>query len=139
MNSYIWLLDTGLRLALGAFHTSPVQSLCIGANKPSQNKRRIKLAIQYVIKLKTKALNHACNSIFETKQIHLLDQAKFHLASESPNETCLETLSMDWDVLVDTKVSEHLWLFEEVNSYPLTHRTEEVWDTSTGILKTAYI
>ena len=43
----------GLRLALGTFRTSPVQSLYIEANKLSLNNRRNKLAMQYVVKLKT--------------------------------------------------------------------------------------
>jgi hypothetical protein len=54
-DSYIKLLDMvnhqGLLLALGAFRTSPVQSLHIEANEASIKNRRLKLALQYVIKL----------------------------------------------------------------------------------------
>jgi hypothetical protein len=43
--SYIKLLDTvhhqGLRLSLGAFRTSPVESLYVEANKPSLENRRL--------------------------------------------------------------------------------------------------
>ena len=50
----IGLLNTmhhqGLWLTLGAFHPSPVQSLYIEANESSLNTRRIKLAMQYVVK-----------------------------------------------------------------------------------------
>ena len=48
--SYIKLLDTvhhqGLRLSLGAFRTSPVESLYVEANKPSLENRRVKLGMQ---------------------------------------------------------------------------------------------
>ena len=54
--SYIKLLDTvhhqGLRLSLGAFRTSPVESLYVEANEPSLENRRIKLGMQYATKLK---------------------------------------------------------------------------------------
>ena len=52
--------------SLGAFHTSLVY-LYVEANEPSQNNRRIKLAMQYVIKLKTNTLNPAYTSVFERK------------------------------------------------------------------------
>ena len=51
--SYLQMLDTvhnqGLRLALGAFHTSPVSSL--NADEPSLWLRREKLSLQYAIRL----------------------------------------------------------------------------------------
>lgn len=47
---YIWLLDTvhhqGIRLALGAYRTSPVQSLYVEANQLSLKIRQLKLARQ---------------------------------------------------------------------------------------------
>ena len=53
--SYISSLDTvhhqGLRLALGAFRTSPVQSLYVEAEEPSLYLRRDKLALQYAIRI----------------------------------------------------------------------------------------
>ena len=49
--SYLQMLDTvhnqGLRLALGAFRTSPVSSLNLEADKPSLWLRREKLSLQY--------------------------------------------------------------------------------------------
>ena len=48
-------LDTvhhqGLRQALGAFRTSPVESLYVEAEEPSLYLRREKLALQYAIRL----------------------------------------------------------------------------------------
>ena len=53
--SYLMMLDTvhhqGLRLALGAFRTSPVESLYVEAEEPSLYLRIEKLALQYAIRL----------------------------------------------------------------------------------------
>ena len=55
--SYLRKLDSihnlGLRLALGSFRTSPVNSLYAEANEPSLNLRRKKLSLQYYLKLKS--------------------------------------------------------------------------------------
>ena len=57
--SYLCKLDSihnqGLRLALGAFRTSPVISLYAEANEPSLNFRRKKLSLQYYLKVKIKS------------------------------------------------------------------------------------
>src|SRR5688572_17312369 len=54
--SYLKMLDPiqtlSLRLCLGAFRTSPVESLQVEANEPSLISRRNKLTTQYVIKVK---------------------------------------------------------------------------------------
>ena len=50
--------NQGLRLALGAFRTSPVSSLKVEADEPSLWLRREKLSLQYAIKL-------AANPAFE--------------------------------------------------------------------------
>ena len=53
--SYIKMLDTihhqGLRLALGALRTSPVESLYVEAGELPLKHRRIKLSLQYVTKI----------------------------------------------------------------------------------------
>jgi hypothetical protein len=55
--SYIKALDAihhkGLRLCTGAYRTSPVASLYVETNEPSLDLRRIKLLLQYIVKLKT--------------------------------------------------------------------------------------
>ena len=43
----------GLRIALGAFRTSPVQSLYAEAGEPSLRHRRLKLSMKYFLKLKS--------------------------------------------------------------------------------------
>ena len=66
--SYIKMLNTvhyqGLRLALGDFRTSPVESLYVEAGEPPLEHRRIKLSLQYVTKLKSTPSNPALNCVF---------------------------------------------------------------------------
>ena len=73
--SYIKTLDTihhqGLRLCLGAFRTSPVESLYTEADEPSLAERRIKLALQYSTKLKANPSNPAYNCVFHPEYTQL--------------------------------------------------------------------
>ena len=66
--SYLAILDTvhhqGLRLALGAFRTSPVESLYVEADEPSLYLRREKLALQYAIRLAANPSNPAYKITF---------------------------------------------------------------------------
>ena len=78
---YIWLctkkLDTihhqGLRLALGAFCMSPVQSLYSEAQEPSLYDRRKKLSLQYVAEVGSNPNNPIYNDIFNSPNKVLLE------------------------------------------------------------------
>ena len=63
--SYLKMLNTihhqGLRLALGAFRTSPVESLYVEAGELPLEEGRIKLSLQYLTKLKSTPSNPAYN------------------------------------------------------------------------------
>ena len=67
--SYLEMLDPihhqGLRLALGTFRTSPSESLLAEANEPSLYNRRLKLSMQYALKLKSNPSNPTYESVFE--------------------------------------------------------------------------
>ena len=67
--SYLNALNTihhhGIRIALGAFRTSPVESLYVEANEPSLELRRQKLSMQYAIQLKSNTSNPTHNAVFE--------------------------------------------------------------------------
>ena len=76
--SYLKELETihhqGLRLALGAFSTSPVESLYTEANETPLPIRRQKLAMQYHIKLATCPSNPAYNCVFQPQYKTLYDR-----------------------------------------------------------------
>ena len=67
--SYINLPNTvhyqGLRISLGAFRTSPVESLYAETNEPSPENRWIKLCMQCATKLKAHPSNPACDCVFK--------------------------------------------------------------------------
>ena len=76
--SYIQILDAvhhqGLRLCLGAFKTSPVESLYAEANEPSLSNRRIKLGLQYATKLKAYPDNPAYSCVFNPPYEHIFEK-----------------------------------------------------------------
>ena len=56
--------NQGLRLALGAYRTSPEKSLQVEANEPPLELRRKKLSLQYAIKISSLPINPAHDCIF---------------------------------------------------------------------------
>ena len=71
INNIDYGLDTihhqGLRLALGAFRTSPVESLYAESNEPTLYIRRVKLPLQYTTKLAANPKNPAHKCVFNPK------------------------------------------------------------------------
>ena len=63
--------NQGLRLSLGAFSSSPVESLYVEAHEPPLEIRRDKLAIQYVLKLNANPDNSAYDVVFNPKHQEL--------------------------------------------------------------------
>ena len=67
--SYLKVLNTihhqMLRLAVGAFRTSPVESLYIEAGELPLEERRITLSLQYITKLKSTSSNPVYKCVFE--------------------------------------------------------------------------
>ena len=85
--SYLQMFDPmhnqGLRLALGAFRTSPVASLYVEADEPSLYSRREKLSLQYAIRLAvnpSKLHFHQIMLIYMNKNLKLLNflASEFH-------------------------------------------------------------
>ena len=76
--SYLQNLDPihnqGLRLALGAFRTSPVASLYVEADEPSLYSRREKLSLQYAIRLASNPSNPAHEVSFPPNYVYLYEQ-----------------------------------------------------------------
>ena len=74
------LLDTihhqGLRIALGAFRTSPVKSLYVEAEETSLKHRRIKLSMNYLLKLKSLPENPAYDCVFNGSPSEIFETSK---------------------------------------------------------------
>ena len=63
--------NQGLRLSLGAFCSSPVESLYVEAHEPPLEIPRDKLALRYVLKLKANPENPAYDVVFNPKHQEL--------------------------------------------------------------------
>ena len=119
--SYIKRLDTvhnqGLRLYLGAFRTSLVQSLYVEANEPPLDMRRTRLSLQYCVKLMSNEVNPAYSAVFQSdivatyeakeRAIQLLglrierhlDEVGFHLYVIAPYKVMK---TPPWKIIVPT-------------------------------------
>ena len=71
----------GFRLCLGAFRTSQIDSFYVEANKPPLNLRRLKLTLQYVVKLKANIDNQAYDCVFNPQYENLYDNNKICIKS----------------------------------------------------------
>ena len=101
MPSYLKTLDTihhqGIRLTLGAFRTSPADSLFVEANEPSLKDRREKLSLKFGIKLKS---NPTYKTVFRPNFCFLKrNQMLFqYLEFESPQHLlqALKKVTLPW-------------------------------------------
>ena len=66
----------GLWIALGAFRTSPAQSLYIEAHEPSLTTCWLKLSLKYIFKLKSLRENPVYSCIFESKNTKLFEESE---------------------------------------------------------------
>ena len=66
----------GLWITLGAFRISPAQSLYIEAHEPSLTTRRLKLSLNYVLKLKSLPENPAYSCVFEPENTKLFEESE---------------------------------------------------------------
>ena len=96
--SYLKTLVTihhqGIRLALGAFRTSPADSLLVEANEPSLKDRRGKLSLQFGIRLKSNPTTQyfdQTSSVFLKRNQMLFQHSEF----ESPQHLLLQALKLE--------------------------------------------
>ena len=65
--------NQGLRLCLGAFQTSPVESLYVDAHKCCLGARHAELSLQYASKITSLPKHPAHNAVFDNKYMKLFD------------------------------------------------------------------
>ena len=107
--SYLKMLDPvqnqGLRVALGAFRTSPVESLQAEANEPPLELRRKKLSLQYTIKLSSTPENPAFDAVFNVPRYIKTAVAK--------NENLIKPLGLR----VKDDLAELAWKKEDTDDF----------------------
>ena len=129
--SYLKCLDTihhqGLRLALGAFRTFPIESLYAESNEPSLYVRREKSCLQYTAKLAATPQNPTYYCVFNPKKPMaiqplglriqpLLEQANisirnaqpFSLPSKEPWTQKSPTIILDLQEIKKSEVDSHI-------------------------------
>ena len=91
--SYLAMLDPvqnqALRQCLGAFRTSPVDSLHVEANEPPLGHRRNRLAIQYLTKLKSNPSNPTYQCVFTPQFTRLFEEKQHMIAPFGVRMGCL--------------------------------------------------
>ena len=76
----------GIRLSLGAFKSSPKESLYVEANELPLKLRRKELAMRYALKIKSNPDNPVFDSIFKLPYKHLYESANFKSLGISINK-----------------------------------------------------
>ena len=109
--SYLEMLDSihhqGLRLAFGAFRTSPSESLLAEANEPSLYNTRLKLSMQYALKLKSNPSNPTYETVFEPQYKTLFENKPNMIPSFGIRISSeLENTNLDLDNIADFKISD---------------------------------
>ena len=110
--SNLKLLNTihhsGLRLALGAFRTSPVDSIFTAAGETSLALRRRKLMLNYVTKLKAMKTNPAYKDVFEPEQ-DVVEYFETHPTKTPPlslrAKSDMEAAKIDLEVVEENRPS----------------------------------
>ena len=96
----------GLRLVLGAFRTSPSESLLAEANEPPLYNRRLKLSMQYALKLKSNPSNPTYETVFEPQYKTLFENKPNMIPSFGIRISSeFENMNLDLDNIADFKVS----------------------------------
>jgi len=117
--SYLKILDPihhqGIRLALGAFKTSPCESLLAEANEPPLSHRRDMLSAQYALKLKSNPLNPAFSAVFQPKYKTLYENKPNAIPSFGIRIlSSLDTTNIDLSKLQKTSIPETPpWLIKQ--------------------------
>ena len=67
--------NQGIRLCLGAFRSSPVESLYVEANEPPLQERRLELLMKYGLRIKCNRSNPAYDSVFNLQYKELYNHS----------------------------------------------------------------
>ena len=109
--SYLKILDSihneGLRLVLGAFRTSPINSLYVEANESSLSYRRQKLSLQYLLKLKSNHFNSTHKVVFKPQYKRLFERKPNVIPPFGIRmEPIVDNLGIGTECIADYKISE---------------------------------
>ncbi|RUS68672.1 hypothetical protein EGW08_023566 [Elysia chlorotica] len=94
----------GLRIALGAFRTSPVQSLYAESGEPSLEHRRLKLSLNYAAKLNSIPENPGFESLTDSSPIEFFETKKSGPSLGARLQNHLEKIETKYENIDNVKV-----------------------------------
>ena len=132
--------NQGLRLALGAFRTSLINSLYAEANEPSLNLRRKKLSLQYCLILKSNHDNPTHKVVFEPLyKDEFLKREKVIPPFSLRFEADINCLDCDLEDVVNHKISGvSIWTFKSP-TYLYNLASDKKATTDPMIFKTKFL
>ena len=99
--------NQGLRLCLGAFRTSPAQSLCVEANELPLHLRREKFALQFATKIAANPNNPVYDTIFNPRYVDLFGRKPRVIPTfDIRIKESLEELDFDPDIIAKFEFPE---------------------------------
>ncbi|RUS68704.1 hypothetical protein EGW08_023534 [Elysia chlorotica] len=94
----------GLRIALGAFRTSPIQSLYAESGEPSLEHRRLKLSLNYAAKLNSMPENPGFESLTDSSPIEFFETKKSGPSFGARLQNHLEKIETKYENIDNIKV-----------------------------------
>ncbi|RUS72388.1 hypothetical protein EGW08_019848 [Elysia chlorotica] len=94
----------GLRIALGAFRTSPIQSLYAESGEPSLEHRRLKLSLNYAAKLNSIPENPGFESLTDSSPIEFFETKKSGPSLGARLQNHLEKIETKYENIDNVKV-----------------------------------
>ena len=119
--SYLAVLDPianqGLRLCSGAFRTSPIESLQVETGEPSLETRRLKLSLQYYMKMKANPENPAYSCVVNPEYKRLFNNKPGTIPTLSIRlRPHLEDMEVELDAISVVRPPEcPPWLLQQPN------------------------
>ena len=119
--SYLAVLDPianqGLRLCSGAFRTSPIESLQVETGEPSLETRRLKLSLQYYMKMKANPENPAYSCVVNPEYKRLFNNKPGTIPTLSIRlQPHLEDMEVELDAISVVRPPEcPPWLLQQPN------------------------
>ena len=96
----------GLRLCLGAFKSSPNESLYVETNEPPLELRRKYLAMKYALKIKSNSNNPVFDSLYKLPYSYLYENSDILSLGESVHRLFQEA-QIDTRKILSSKIPEH--------------------------------
>ena len=130
----------GIRLCLGAFKSSPIESLYVEANEPPLELRRDELAMRYSLKIKSNPNNPVYDSLYNLPFSDLYEhEPRESLPLGEYMQILFEEAHVDRDVIAKSKIPEFPIWQSESNDVNFNLSAYDKSTTSPYLFKSKFI